>query len=533
MSAAVSEAVVLEKDRGRRPPTGLLWIATLAIVPLVFPFAFLLWEALGRGWEGTLPEGRLGELVGNTVLLTAIVVIGAGAIGFLTAWLTTRTDLAGARLWSTLVALPLVIPSYVLALVLLAGTGRQGILSELTLQLGGGPLAIPRGLLGSTMALIVATFPYVHLSLVPAFRRLDPSLDEVARALGASRLRRLRTVLVAQVGPALRSGSMLVGLYTLADFGAVSLLGYDTFTRAIFLQYAGRIDRRPATLLAAVLVLIALGILLLDRLTRPQRTERRGRVVRPGPPVVLSGVRRAAASTFLVLVVTASVVLPLLILFAWWIRGMSSGRETVAVWAEVGRSLSLSFGAAILVAFIALPIAVLVTRYPSRIGQALETAAWTISALPHLTVGLALLLTGVSLLLPLYQTLPLLFVAYLTMFLPQALGPTQAALGQVSPNLEEASRSLGETAWETFQRVTMPLIGKGVLVGAGLVFLTTMKELPATLLLRPTGFETLAVRIWSTTSEGFYTRAAFAALVLIMVSAVPMHLFVNRDLHER
>ena len=118
------------------------------------------------------------------------------------------------------------------------------------------------------------------------------------------------------------------------------------------------------------------------------------------------------------------------------------------------------------------------------------------------------------------------------MFLPQALGPAQVALRKVSPSLEEASRSLGRPPIATALKVTLPLIAKGLLAGGGLVFLTTMKELPATLLLRPTGFETLAVRIWSTTSEGFYTRASFAALVLIAVSAVPLHLLIARDLHD-
>jgi iron(III) transport system permease protein len=530
LSTAVAGGVL--PKLGRQAPLGLVGVATLAIVPLLFPFGYLLWQALAGGWQGVLPAGRLGELALNTLLLTGLVVVGAVVIGFGTAWVTSRTDVPGARLWSTVVALPLVIPSYVLALVLLTGTGRQGILSGIVVALGGNSLSIPRGLLGTVLALVVSTFPYVHLSLVPALRGIDPALDEIARALGAGRLKRLRTVLLPQVGPALRSSALLVGLYTMADFGAVSLLGYDTFTRAIFLQYAGRVDRRPATLLAAVLLLMALAILGLERSTRPPRSERKGRVVRPTRLHLLSGSRRIGALTFLSLLVATTVVVPVAVLTAWWIRGTVAGRETVAIWAEMGRSISVSIGAALAIAAIAIPIAVLVTRYRSRLGEILEAAAWTVSALPHLTVGLALLLVGVTLVLPLYQTLPLLFAAYVTMFLPQALGPTETALREVSPNLEEASRSLGHSPLKTFRRITLPLIGKGVLIGAGLVFLTTMKELPATLLLRPTEFETLAVRIWSTTSEGFYTRAAFASLVLIMISAVPMHFLVSRDLRN-
>jgi iron(III) transport system permease protein len=471
-------------------------------------------------------------LSANTLVLAAVVVIAAAALGLLTAWLTTRTDLPFSRGWSTLMALPLVIPSYVLALVLLAGAGQRGILSAVWRFAGGEALPIPRGFVGASLALVVSTFPYVHLGLVPALRQLDPTLDEVARALGAGRGRRFRTVLIPQVGHALRTSSLLVGLYTVADFGAVSLLGYDTFTRAIFLQYAGRIDRRPATLLAAVLILIALAILLLERVTRRPRSELGGRAVRPGDLVVLSRRQRFWSLTFLSLVAAFSMVVPVAVLSGWWIRGTIAGRETVAVGAELGRSIGVSFGAALLVAALAIPMAVLVARYRSRLGSILETAAWTISALPHLTVGLAMLLVGVTFLLPLYQTLPLLFAAYVTMFLPQALAPTESALRLVSPHLEEASRSLGQTSWATFRRITLPLVGKGVAAGAGLVFLTTMKELPATLLLRPTEFETLAVRIWSATSEGFYTRAAFAALVLIIMAAVPMYFLVSRDLRE-
>jgi iron(III) transport system permease protein len=531
VSTAAADRAVLS-GQGRRAPVGLVAVAALTVVPLVFPFGFLLWQSLAGGWQTVLPPGRLAELAVNTLVLTGIVVVGAVLIGSATAWLTTRTDLPGARVWSTAVALPLVIPSYVLALVLLTGTGRQGILSEVAVAMGGSSLPIPRGLFGAVLALVVSTFPYVHLSLVPALRTVDPALDEIARALGAGRLKRMRTVLLAHVGPALRSSALLVGLYTLADFGAVSLLGYDTFTRAIFLQYAGRIDRRPATLLAAALVLMALAVIGLERFTRPPRRERRGRVVRPPRQHQLSSRQRFGAVTFLTLLVTASVGVPVAVLGAWWVRGTVSGRETVAVWSEMGRSISVSIGAALVVAAIAIPIAVLIIRYRSRFGVILEATAWTVSALPHLTVGLALLLVGVTFLLPLYQTLSLLLVAYVTMFLPQALGPTEAALREVSPNLEEVSRSLGHSPLETFRRITMPLIGKGVLIGAGLVFLTTMKELPATLLLRPTEFETLAVRIWSTTSEGFYTRAAFASLVLIMISALPMHFLVSRDLRN-
>lgn len=536
MTTATSQApssALLVPVRKHRAPAGLVAFAALMVLPLVFPIGFLLWNAATAGpWRGVLPSGRLAELGLNTFLLVVAVVGGSSAIGLTTAWLTSRTSIAGRRAWSTLVALPLVIPSYVGALALLGATGRQGLVSELIAPLGLGPIPVPRGFWAATAALVLFTYPYVHLTLVPAFRSLDPSLEEIAGGLGAGRWRRFRTVTLPQIAPALRQAGLLVGLYTMADFGAVSLLRYDTFTRAIYLQYAGRLDRRPATVLAAILMLAALIILWAERKSRRRAAITGGRTVRPQSLLGLGRGSTIGSHLFLALVCLFSLVLPVLILMRWWVRGAMSGRETVAVWSELGRSLLVSVMAAVLIALVAVPLALLTVRYRSRIGQAAETVAWTLYALPHITVGLAVLLTGVSLILPLYQSVPLLMFAYLMMFLPQALGPTQVALRKVSPNLEEASRSLGRPPMATAIKVTLPLIAKGLLAGGGLVFLTTMKELPATLLLRPTEFETLAVRIWSTTSEGFYTRASFAALILIAVSALPLHLLITRDLHD-
>ena len=522
-----------EPIRRHRPPARLVAFAAGTVLPLVFPLVLLLWHAaFGGPWRGVLPGGRLLQLGFNTVLLVVAVVGGSTVVGLATAWLTSRSDIPGRRIWATLTVLPLVVPSYVGALALLAATGRRGMVSEMIAPLGLGPLPIPRGFGGAALALILFTYPYIHLTLVPALRSLDPSLDEVARGLGAGRRRRFWTVTLPQIAPALRNGALLVALYTMADFGAVSLLRYDTFTRAIFLQYAGRLDRRPATVLATILMLMAIAVVWAERKSRRRMEIAGGRLVRPQPRVTLGPWARAGGQIFLGVVCLFSIVLPVAILLRWWIRGSLAGGEAVAVWGELGASLGVSALAAVLIVIVAVPLAVLTVRYRSRVGEVAETAAWTVYALPHITVGLAVLLTGVSLVLPLYQTLPLLLFAYLMMFLPQALGPAQVALRRVSPSLEEASRSLGRPPFATAMKVTVPLIGKGLLAGAGLVFLTTMKELPATLLLRPTGFETLAVRIWSTTSEGFYTRASFAALVLVAVSAIPLHFLIIRDLHD-
>ncbi|MGH8927077.1 MAG: ABC transporter permease, partial [Acidimicrobiia bacterium] len=425
---------------GNRPPAGLVALAAAVVAVVVFPLLYLLWRAVGVGpWPGVYPLARLVQLAVNTLVLVAAVVVASAVIGFTTAWLTTRTDLKARRMWSTVAVLPLVIPSYVGALALLGATGRRGLITELIAPFGWGPVPIPQGFWGAALALTLFTYPYVHLTLVPAFRSLDPSLDEAARGLGVPPRRIFWTITLPQISPAIRNASLLVALYTMADFGAVSLLRYDTFTRAIFLQYAGRLDRRPATILAAVLIVLAVVLIQVERKSRRRMDVRGGRAVRPHRPIGLGRHAQWGAQSFLVVLGLFSLVLPISILIRWWIRGTLAGRETVAVWEELSRSLGISAGAAVMIVLVSVPLAVLTVRYRSLMGQATETAAWTVFALPHITVGLAVLLTGVSLLLPLYQSLVLLLFAYLMMFLPQALGTAQVALRKVSPSMEEAS----------------------------------------------------------------------------------------------
>lgn len=519
--------------RKQRVPPALAGLGLGVSALLLLPLAVLVWQVFTGGeWVGVLPAGRLAQLAASTFALTATVVATSIAIGLVTAWLTSRTDLPGRRLWSTVSALPLVMPSYVGALVLLGATGREGFISQLLASLGLGPLPIPRGLLGSWLVLSLVTFPYVHLLMVPALRALDPAQEEAARGLGADRWKLFRTVTLPQLAPALRSGGLLVALYTMADFGAVSLLQYDTFTRAIYLQYAGRIDRRPATALAVLLIGLALVVVWGERRSRRRMAVLAGHPRRALPLSHLKLRSRILATLSLSVLALVALVVPVSVLVGWWVRGGGMDVVPGAIWGELARSFSISTLAAALVVTVAVPLAILTIRYRSAIGTLVENVTWSVYGLPHLTVGLGILLTGVTLLLPLYQTLPLLLFSYLAMFLPQALGPARAALREVPPSLEEASRSLGRSALSTAFRVTIPLIGPGLAAGAGLVFLTTIKELPATLLLRPTGFETLAVRIWSATSEGFYARASVSALVLLLVSALPLHLLIGRDLYE-
>ncbi|MDX1448911.1 MAG: iron ABC transporter permease [Acidimicrobiia bacterium] len=518
-----------------RGASAMLWALAIAVtLPGAAPIAYLLWSVLRPGGfdAGGIGVGRLVDLAASTAVLVIAVTVTAVALGTTTAWLTTRTDLRGRGLWSTLVTLPLVIPSYVGALAMLGSSGNAGVISLALDAVGLPKLGVFSGFWAAWGALSLWNFSYVHLIATPALRRMDPGLEDAARGLGASGRRVLIDVVLPQLRPALASSSLLVGLYVISDFGAVSLLRYETFTRAIYTQFRGRLDVTPALFLSGVLVLIALVLVVAEQRNRGRASLAARRPTRPPRTVSLTGGARLAAYGFLTSVVVAALVLPLVTLGWWAGRGVSLGNVFAPVWAEAARSTSVSLTAAVVTVLAAIPIAILTVRHPSRPAQILESISWSTYSLPHLAVGLGFLVLSIRFVPAVYQTVVVLVVAYVAMFLPQALASTQAGLRQVGVSLEDASRSLGSGALATLRRITLPLVWPSMLAGGALVFLTVMKELPATLLLRPTGFETLAVRIWSASSDLFYTQASVSALVLIGISAVPLYLLVTRDLHR-
>lgn len=538
MTAAAPPAVDTATEpsaRVRRRAPGALWaIAVLVMVPAITPIAYLVWTVFRPGGfdAGGIPIDRLVGLFSSTAVLVVTVTVTTAVLGTATAWLTTRTDLAGKGMWSTLVTLPLVIPSYVGALAMLGSSGNAGLMSQILDWVGLGPLPVFAGFWATWGALSLWNFSFVHLLAVPALRRMDPALEDAARGLGASRWRTMRTVVIPQLRPALLGGSLLVSLYVLSDFGAVSLLRYETFTRAIYTQFRGRLDVTPALFLSGVLVIVALVVVWAEQRSRGRGALASGRASRPPETVRLVGLRRWTAYGFLSTVVIAALVLPLTTLAWWAVRGIALGNPISDVVPEMLRSGGVALAAAVVTVAAAIPLATLTVRHPGRLTRALEAVAWSTYSLPHLAVGLGFLVLAIRFVPAIYQTVALLVIAYVAMFLPQALSAAQVGLHQVGPNLEAASRSLGSGSLATLRRVTVPLLSKSLLAGGALVFLTVMKELPATLLLRPTGFETLAVRIWSSASELFYTPASVAALVLIGISAVPLYLLVARDLHD-
>ncbi|MEA1902260.1 MAG: iron ABC transporter permease [Actinomycetota bacterium] len=505
------------------------WIATaIILIPALVPPVSLAWQVITKGTGTTVPFGRLVELFVNTLTLSAAVTLTSLAIGTATAWLTSRTAIPGRRVWMIIAAMPLVVPSYMAALTIIGATGPAGLISTWL----GIEIPTPYGFVGAWTALSVFLAPMAHLIVSPALRLIDPATEEAAVGLGASKRRVFMTITLPQLRPALVSAGLMIGLYTVSDFGAVSLLRFDTFTRAIFTLYEGQIDRRPAAALSLILMVVALAILFVERRTRTRADYQLGTTKRRRDLIRLRNSTRYLSVGFLSIYSLFSLVIPITVLAFWLFRGLGAGADLGTFWDEALRSVGVSLGAAVLAAAASLPVAMVTTWRRNRASPIVESSVWGVYALPHITVGVAVITFALIWLRPMYQTLALLILAYVAMFMAQSVSTVQDSLRRSSPDLEEASRSLGKSALTTLRRVTVPITMPGLLAGAALVSLSVMKELPATLLLRPNGFETLAIRIWSATGEGFYTRASVASLVLLAVSIVPLLALTYRDLSD-
>jgi iron(III) transport system permease protein len=502
--------------RGRAPV--LLVVPALAAVTLaLLPLAYLVVRAAGGGgaW-GVIWRERTLELVWSTSLLVIGVTAAAVIVAVPLAWLVTRTDLPGRRAWAIAAAVPLVIPSYVAALCLLGAFGPRGLLRD---ALGVEQLPDIAGYWGALIALTLATYPYVFLLTAAALRELDPSLEDAARGLGLSRAAVFRRVTLPALRPSVVAGGLLVALYTLSDFGVVSLMRYDALTRAIYLQYRSLFDRTPAAVLGLLLVGLTTVVLLVE-----MRARRGVRYYRSSPgaarraaPVKL-GRWRWPALAFCTLVVGAFLAVPAAVLGYWLQRGIAADQRLDLPWHEALNSLGASGLAALLAVTAALPVAVLALRYRSRWTVALERACYAGNGLPGIVIALSLVFFAARYAPFVYQSLALLVFAYVVRFFAQGLSGVSSALETVNPRLEEAARGLGRGRLSTLTTITVPLARSGILAGSALVFLSAMKELPATLLLRPIGFETLSTEIWKLTQIGAYSRAALPALTLIAVS---------------
>ena len=513
-----------------RPPLFVLLPAAAVAVAMALPVLYLIIRAADAAGFDLLMRPTLVETLGRTLLLVAAVTGASIAIAVPVAWLTVRTDLPWRRFWGVVTVLPLVVPTHVGGFIVVVALGPRGMLQGLLETLFGVErLPDIYGFPGAMLTLTLLSYPYIVFPVRAVLWRLDPALEETSLGMGFSARATFLRVTLPLLRPAILAGGLLVALYTLSDFGAVSLLNYETFTWSIFLQYESALDRSLAAFLSLALVVVALGIVSLEALSRSRSKYYRSTngAVRPVSQVKL-GVWRWPAFGLCASVGILAIAMPLGILGFWAVRGVLAGEPLLLLWAATRNSMYISGLAALVCILAALPVAVLAARHTGWVTSGLERMTYIGFALPGVVVALALVFFGANYATPLYQSHVLLVFAYLVLFLPAGLGATRASLLQVSPAMEEAARSLGSSPFKVFASVTAPLVRPGMLAGAALVFLLTMKELPATLILAPIGFDTLATSIWSAASEAFFAQAAMPALFLILCASIPMAFLILR-----
>lgn len=499
---------------------GLL-IALFMSVPLIYVIIRSFFAGKDR-WIKLL-DGRIPELLWNTLSLTAAVTITSVLLGVILAWIVQRTDLPGRHIWSWILALPLVIPPYVGAVAYLIVLGPTGWLRDVWNKYSFLPGEFPLDMYtfwGIYLILTLFTYPYVYLIVSAAMKRLNKNFEEVARSQGMNMWQVFWKVNLPLLRPAIGAGAILIALYVISDFGAIAMLRYMTFTSAIYYQM-GSYDNISATVLSVVLIAITLIILWGEaRLQRKNDYSQSASGGSSKPEVIPLGKWKIVTLLFLIFIFFIAVVLPIIVLVYWSVIGFQAGAMDSKFWIYAFNSLKVSGIAALISMIIALPIVYLKSRYPSVISKLIDKLAYSGYALPGVIVALGLVFVFNN--TPLYNTFFLIIIAFIILFLPQAMQAQEASISLLSPRIDEAAQSLGQPPWKVMFTVILPSILPGVLAGGALVFVSSIKELPATLLLRPPGYDTMAIRIWVEASEALYHLAAPHALLIILLSIIPL-----------
>ena len=471
----------------------------------------------------------------KTLYLAFTVSIAASFIGVLLAWITIRTDVHWGSLWRILCPLPLVFPSFVVGTTLISAYSPGGFFEFVFLSVGIEQFPRLDGYIGSFLVLTFITFPYVYLPVAARFSTLPSSTEEAARLLGYNSFATFKRVTLPQIFPTIRAGTLLIFLYVVSDFGVVQLMGYSTLTTRIFNTRLA--DTELSLALGLVLGLVALLIVLGERFSSKELN-----LVNDNPsirPTKLKLGRWQPMALFtIVITLGAGLFSPIIILFWWAYRGFINQTAGFATTSDLMtlalptvNTVVMSVSAALTTVLLVLPIAFLVTRFRSILITPINAIIVSGFALPGLVVALSIVFLSINVtgFYFLYQTLPILLLAYIIHFGAQAYRTAQVGVLNLDNRLSEVARTLGTGRLLLLVKIELPQMLPALAAGGGLVMLSTMKELPATLLASPIGFKTLATHIWALNEAGFLADAGVASLLLVILSAVLTWLVVIRN----
>ena len=490
--------------RGRIPNASVIVVAACVSLLSLMPLGFILWVTVQTGWKQVIAlvfRNRVGELLVNTVLLEVCTIPLCILLAVTLAWLTERTDIFGARIWSWLSAAPLAVPAFVHSYAWVSLVPSM------------------HGLGSGVLVSVLAYYPFLYLPVAAALRRLDPAIEDAAASLGLGPWRVFFRAVLPQLRLAICGGSLLIGLHLLSEYGLFIMIRFDTFATAIVDQFQSAYNSPAANMLGGVLVLCCLLMLGLDIFIRGN--ERYARVgsgaARPADRRRLG---RMVVPCLLLPIITAALTLgvPFVTLARWLAIGGAGIWRMDLIGSALAQTIVLAVAGGLLATIAAAPMAWLSVRAPGRLQRLLEACHYYVGSLPGVVVALALVSITVRLILPLYQTFATLLLAYVLLFLPRAMVGLRASIAQAPVELERAAMALGRTPAQAVFQITMRLAAPGAAAGVALVALGITNELTATLMLSPNGTVTLATKFWSLTSEIDYVSAAPYALMMVVLS---------------
>lgn len=497
------------------------------------PILFTLYSAMSANAElwTRLYDTRLKTILPNTLKLLFSVGFLTAVIGVSTAWIVTRYDFWGKKIWEWALILPLAVPGYVLAYAYASIMAPGGVFQSLWTGLFSDIIRPPNlyTFWGVSIVLSLVNYPYVYLLTRASLLSQNITYEEVARTLGVSSWNRLWSINIRMAYPSIVAGIALALMEVMADFGTVAMLRYPTFTEAIYRQMTARFDPSGAAALGSVLVLITFVLLNLERYFRSrsrfEQTKGRFKAYIPKRLSLKGGI---FCNILIFVILGAAFFAPFSMLLKWSAKvALNGALDSRFIRFAYNTFLVSAVGATAAVIF-AVPAAYLHARKPDILNKSLFYLSTLGYSLPGPVIAIGLLLTAGIMFPWLYGGLALLITAYLVRFIPVTIHSQDSAIAAVSRSLEDASKTLGAGTWVTIKRILFPLIKPGLLTGWVIVFVDCMKELPATLMLRPIAFDTLSVRVWMETSEALWEMAAPPALLIVLAGLIPIAILIRK-----
>ena len=491
----------------------------------------------------------LSDYLTNSLLLLLGVAVGTLSMGITTAWLTSMYDFPGRRAIEWALLLPLAMPAYIIAytytgLLDFAGPVQTHLRELFGWQYGDYWFPEIRSLFGAICMLSLVLYPYIYLLARSTFLEQSVVTMEAARTLGAGPWKRFFRVALPMARPSIVAGTSLALMETLADYGTVQYFGVSTFTTGIFRTWFGLGDQGAAAQLAAMLLGFVLMLILLERYSRKQaQYHQQSSRYAIHKRETIHGVKGLIASFLSFMPIVLGFLIPFILLAQWALGETINAAFLLLAW----NSLSLAFSASLLALTLAIILGYGQRLFPTKTVKAGVRIATLGYAVPGTVIAVGIIIplawidntidawaiktfdTGTGLIFS--GSLFILLFAYLVRFLAVALGSVESGLQTIKPSMDDSARSLGFTPLQVLRKVHLPIIRPSLFTALLLVFVDVLKELPATLILRPFNFNTLAVRAYELASDEQLASAAPAAITIVLTGLIPV-ILLNRSINK-